>query len=166
MFGGTVKIAYTKSGAWRGVVIATALAGTLDMLAALLFDVLAGGTPLGLLDGIAAAAWPALDIGEVGTAIGGLFFHFVIMLLMVTVYFAAAALIPPLNRHPLRSGVGYGLLLWIAMYWVILPHRFPTMFPILDLREVSEQLFSHVALVGIPIAWVAKIAARWRTSDA
>jgi hypothetical protein len=85
---------------------------------------------------------------------------------MVSVYFAAAALIPQLNRHPRRSGVGYGLLLWIAMYWVILPHRFPTMFPILDLREVGEQLVSHVALVGIPIALVARAAARWRGPDA
>lgn len=157
-----MKIGYTKSGFWRGIVVATTLAGTLEILAAMLFDILAGGTPLGLLDGIAAAAWPALDIGEIATAIGGLSFHFIITLLMVTAYFGAAALIPQLNRHPRWSGVGYGLLLWIAMYWIVLPHRFPTMFPILDLRAVGEQLFSHIALVGMPIACVARVAARWR----
>ncbi|MFA5966638.1 MAG: hypothetical protein WC804_21695 [Sphingomonas sp.] len=160
-----MKIGYTKSGFWRGIAIATTLAGTFEILAAMLFDILAGGTPLGLLDGIAAAAWPALDMGEIATAVGGLLIHFLITLVMVTAYFGAAALIPQLNRHSRRSGVGYGLLLWIAMYWIVLPHRFPTMFPILDLREVGEQLFGHIALVGMPIAHVARIAARWRGPD-
>ncbi|MDH7974564.1 hypothetical protein QH494_20430 [Sphingomonas sp. AR_OL41] len=161
-----MKIAYTISGFWRGVVIATVLAGTLEILAALLLDILAGGTPLDLLTGIAAAAWPALDIGEIGTGSAGLVIHFFITVAMVVTYFAAAAIIRPLNRHTLWSGIGYGLLLWIVMHWVVLPRRFPTMFPVLDPREVGIQLFCHVILVGIPIAWVAHIAARWRTRQA
>lgn len=161
-----MKIAYTIAGFWRGIVIATMLAGTLDILATFLFDILAGGTPLDVLAGIAAAAWPALDAGEVARGAAGLAIHFAIALVMVAGFFAVTALLPALNRHPLRSGTGYGLVLWLVMHWVILAHRFPTMFPLLDLRDVGIQLLCHVLLVGLPIASVAKRATRWRAPRA
>jgi len=157
-----VTFAYTKSGFWRGVAIATIIAGTLEVLSAILFDVLTGGTPLGWLSGIAAAAWPQLDLGETGGAIAGLFFHFLIMLVMVMVYFGAAGIFSRLNQEPRRSGISYGLLLWVIMYWIVLPHRFPSLFPILNLAEVAAQLFSHIVMAGIPIAYVAKAAVQWR----
>ncbi len=161
-----MKIGYTKSGLWRGIVIATMLAGTLDIVATFLFDILSGGTPLDVLAGIAAAAWPELDAGDVAAGVAGLIIHFAIIVVMVAAFFGATALIPALNRHPLGSGIGYGVALWIVMHWVILAHRFPTMFPMLDLRDVVEQLISHILLVGIPIAWVAQIATQWRAPRA
>ncbi len=153
---------YSVSGFWRGVIIATTIAGTLDILSAFLFDGLVEGSPLGVLQGIAAAACPQFDFGEVANAGVGLIVHFVIMFAMVAVYFTAAARIGPLNRHPWLSGIGYGLLLWIVMYWLVLPHRFPTLFPVLAPQEVAIQLFDHIVLVGLPVAWVARRAAHWQ----
>lgn len=161
-----MRTSYSLSGFWRGVIIATIFAGTLNILAAFLFDALFQGTPLGLLNGIAAAAWPALDIGEMANAVAGLIVHFAIMFAMVAVYFTLAARIRAINRHRWLSGAVYGLLLWCVMYWAVLPHRFPTMFPVLDPKEVAMQLFSHIILVGLPIAWVAHRARLWHEMEA
>ncbi|MES2046096.1 MAG: hypothetical protein V4475_19660 [Pseudomonadota bacterium] len=156
---------YSVSGFWRGVVIATTVAGTLDILSAFLFDALVKGTPLGVLGGIAAAGLPQLDLGVIPNAAVGLTLHFAIMFAMVAVYFTFAARIVLLNRHAWLSGVVYGLILWGVMYWGVLPWRFPTLFPILDPQEVAMQLFSHVVLVGLPIALIARRAARWHSAD-
>jgi hypothetical protein len=160
-----VTTSYSVSGFWRGVVIATIVAGTLDILSAFLFDALVRGTPLGVLNGIAAAALPRVDLGLEANAGIGLIVHFAIMLAMVAVYFACAARIRLLNRHAWLSGIGYGLILWGVMYWGVLPWRFPTLFPILDAQEVTMQLFSHIALVGLPIALTARRAARWHVAE-
>jgi hypothetical protein len=156
---------YSVSGFWRGVVIATIVAGTLDILSAFLFDALVKGTPLGLLSGIAAAAVPQLDFGDIANALAGLVVHFAITFAMVAVYFTFAARIGAINRHRWICGIGYGLMLWAVMYWGVLPQRFPTLFPILDPQEVAVQLFNHVALVGVPIALIARLAARWHVTE-
>jgi hypothetical protein len=181
--GDHLTISYSVSGFWRGVVIATVLAGTLNILTAFLFAALVDGTPIGVLSGIAGAAVPQfdfggmaaaavppldladIDIGEIVNAAAGLIVHFAIVFAMVAVYFTFAARVGPINRHPWISGIGYGLILWGVMCWGVLPYRFPTMFPIIDPKEVAIQLFGHVVMVGIPIAYVARIAALWRGPD-
>jgi len=160
-----VATSYSVSGFWRGVVIATTVAGTLDILSAFLFDALVKGTPLGVLTGIAAAALPQVDIGPVPNAVLGLAVHFAIMFAMAAVYFTFAARLWLLNRYVWVSGVAYGLILWGVMYWGVLPWRFPTLFPVLDPEEVGMQLFSHIILVGLPIALIARRAARWHVGE-
>jgi len=161
---------YSAKAAVRAVIIATVIAGTLDILSAFVYAVMAGGTPLGVLSGIGSAIVDreAFASPYILPAIG-LALHFGIMLVMATVYLLAASRIPLLNRLPVLSGIGYGLALWGVMYWVVLPQRWPTMFPVdprLDPKGFAEDLFSHIMLVGIPIALVAKSATRWRfTSD-
>ena len=161
---------YSGKAIIRATVIATVIAGTLYILSAFAFDIAADGTPLGVLRGIGGAIVDRETFANpfVLPAIG-LALHFGIMLVMAAVYLFAASRVPLLNRLPILSGIGYGLVLWGVMYWVVLPQRWPTLFPIdprTNLQEVGEQLFSHVVLVGIPIALVAKAATRWRfTSD-
>ncbi|HSI17140.1 MAG TPA: hypothetical protein VK980_05180 [Sphingomonas sp.] len=156
---------YSVSGFWRGVVIATTVAGTLDILSDFLFDALVKGTPVGVLSGIAAAALPQADLGVVPNAVLGLIVHFAIMFVMAAVYFTFAARTALLNRRAWLSGIVYGVILWGVMYWGVLPWRFPTLFPILDAQEVGMQLFSHVVLVGLPIALIARRAARWHIAE-
>ena len=161
---------YSGKAITRAIIIATVIAGTLDILSAFVYAVIAGGTPLGVLSGIGSAIVDreAFANPYVLPAIG-LALHFGIMLVMATVYLLAASRISLLNRLPVLSGIGYGLALWGVMYWIVLPQRWPTMFPVdprLDPKGFAEDLFSHIVLVGIPIALVAKSATRWRfTSD-
>jgi hypothetical protein len=157
---------YSGKAISRAIIIATVIAGTLDILSAFVYAIMANGTPLGVLSGIGGAIVDreAFANPYILPAIG-LALHFGIMLVMATVYLLAASRIPLLNRMPLLSAIGYGLILWGVMYWIVLPQRWPTMFPVdprLDPKGFAEDLFSHIALVGLPIALVARSATRWR----
>jgi hypothetical protein len=42
------------------------------------------------------------------------------------------------------------------MNLVVLPLRWPALFPHFAALGLAEQLFSHIILVGIPIAWLTR----------
>lgn len=153
---------YSTASIWRAIVIATTIAGTLDLLAAFTLAVIAGGSPAGVLRGIGSAAVDAGAFDSVAVpALVGLVLHFAIMLVMASVYIVAASRAVMIDRRPLLSGIGYGILTWLVMYWLVLPARWPTRFPILAPTEIATQLFCHIVLVGIPIAFVSRQARRW-----
>ena len=161
---------YTRSGAVRAILIATIIAGTLDILAAFAFAIAAGGSPAGVLRGICGAVvdpehLPALAVPLLDTSVTplllGLALHFAIMAVMAAVYVSSAAHLPWLNRVPVLSGLAYGLVLWLVMFWLVLPLRWPTLFPTADPNDIAMQLSCHLLLVGVPIALVTKRAARW-----
>ena len=149
----------------RAIIIATMVAGTLDILSAFVYAIMAGGAPMGVLRAVGGAIIDRTTVAPGMLAVIGLALHFAIMTVMVTAYMLCAARIPLINRHAVPSGIAYGLVLWGVMYWIVLPWRWPTLFPATDPVEVAKQLFSHIVLVGIPIALVAKAAARWRFVD-
>ena len=155
--------AYSNSGAVRAVMVATIIAGTLDILASFTFAVMAGGSPLGVLRGIAGAIVdPELyRLYRVPAAIG-LGLHFAIMTAMAGTYMLIASRLWMLNRLPVLGGVGYGVMLWIIMFWFVLPRRWPTLFPSADPTDIAMQLGSHIMFVGLPIAIIASRARRWR----
>ena len=78
---------------------AWALCGTLDILYAAVWSVLAGSDPGRMLRGVAKGPFGdgAADWGAAG-ALAGLATHYAIMAAMVGVWFAAAARIPALRR--------------------------------------------------------------------
>lgn len=158
-----MRSSYSSKAFNRATIIATVYAGTLDILSAFAYDAYDGGEPLAVLRGIAGAIIDREALGNdyVMAAIG-LGLHFTIMLAMAWFYMAVASRLKPVNRVPILSGVVYGLILYGVMDWYILPWRWPTLFPILSPKDVGEQLFSHVVLVGMPIALVARGATRWR----
>ena len=67
------------------------------------------------------------------------------------------------RRHDVAAlilaGIGYGVLLWIVMYWIVMPLRFDMPLP-RGITAVAQQLFAHCLLVGVPIAWIAAGAFR------
>jgi hypothetical protein len=139
---------------WR----ATLIAGTLDLLSAMIYMLIAGRNPLAVPVGIASAVWPgALRAGAPALAVGVLL-HFAIMLAMVAIYVGAARRLPWLSARPVASGALYGLLLWAVMNLVVLPLRWPALFPHVTAVSFAEQIFSHVALVGLPLAWMTRKA--------
>lgn len=158
-----MRSGYSISGALRGIVIATTIAGTLEILSVFAFGVSQGASPLGVLGGIGSAL---VDRGAIGNewVLGaiGLALHFGIMAVMATAYVLVAALLPFVNRVWLLSGIVFGAILWGIMERVVLPYRWPTMFPLTGTPEIAEQLFDHIVLVGLPIAWIARRAARWK----
>lgn len=139
----------------RPIVIAASIAGTLDILSAFVFAGMAGMKPLGVLRFVASGPFGSAATTTPGWAAIGLAVHFAIMACMAAAYMLAASRIPALVRHPILAGLAYGVLLWLLMYWIVLPSRFGMPVPN-GLWTVSNQLFSHCILTGIPIALVAR----------
>jgi hypothetical protein len=139
----------------RPIVIATLIAGTLDILSAFVFAGMAGMGPIGVLRFVASGAFGSAPSATAGWAAVGLAVHFAIMACMAAAYMVAASRTPALLRHPILAGLAYGLLLWIVMSWLVLPQRFGMPVPS-TLWAVANQLFSHCIMTGIPIALVAR----------
>jgi hypothetical protein len=137
----------------RTIVLGTLVAGTLDILSAFVWTLIAGGKPANVLPSVASGPFGDGIRDSALAAPLGLAVHFEIMLMMVAAYVLVAARTPALKRQWLVAGVLYGLLLWFVMYWVVLPLRFGIPHPG-EAAAITRQLISHVLLVGIPIAWI------------
>jgi uncharacterized membrane protein YagU involved in acid resistance len=160
-------------------------AGALDILYAfIVYGPLSYGvTPEQVLHSVAAGliGRDAARAGGIGTAALGLGLHFLIATLMAAVYVLLATRISMLTRQAAIWGLVYGLILYVAMNYVVVPlsaaganEHFAA-----SLGEVSARLsvsfsevrgggggdypwlifgtiFAHTALVGLPIALIAK----------
>jgi uncharacterized membrane protein YagU involved in acid resistance len=131
------------------------VAGTLDILSAAVYTMIAGKQPINMLKGLASAVLGDDAVkGGIEVALAGLALHFAIMAVIVAVYLAAANRIPVLKTGWIAAGIAYGFGVWLVMNYIVLPPRFGW-HPFQPLGLV-EQLFSHVVLVGLPIAWFAR----------
>ncbi|KQX25403.1 MULTISPECIES: hypothetical protein [unclassified Sphingomonas] len=140
----------------RAIVTATALSGSLDLLSAFAFSAVKGVGPLRVLQGVAAGPFgdPMLRGTSAPVALAGLIVHYALMTVMVTLFVAAASLLPFVRRRPLLWGTVYGLGLYLLMYWIVLPLRWPGLFPRTGAWDVGNALFSHLLCVGLPMGWV------------
>lgn len=137
----------------KTILLATAVAGTLDILAAI---IQAGGAAGSVLRSVAAG--PLGDgaaAGGTGMALAGLVIHFLLMAVIAAVFVFAAARLPILRRRPLIWGPLYGLCVWVVMYLIVLPARWPAGFPLTDPVQIAWAIAFHTLLVGLPIALIA-----------
>jgi len=139
----------------RRIVTATLIAGTLDIISAFVFAGMAGMSALAVLKFVASGPFGDAPTETLGWGLVGLAVHFAIMTCMVTAYMLVAPRLPVLLRQPILAGILYGLLLWIIMYWIVRPLRFPELPLPHTVKGIAQALFSHCILVGIPIALVA-----------
>lgn len=139
----------------RRIVSATLVAGTLDILSACVYTLIAGHQPVNMLKGLASAVLGDDAVtGGVHVALAGLALHFAIMAVMAAFFVIVADRMPVLKARWVIAGIAYGIVLWAAMNLVVLPLRFGW-HPFKPLG-LAEQLFSHIVLVGLPIAWFAR----------
>ena len=146
----------------RPILAATLVAGTLDLLSAFAFAGMAGVGPVAVLRYVASGPFGESATPTWGWAAIGLAVHFAIMFCMAAAYMLVAPRIPALLRHPVLAGLAYGLLLWLIMYWIVKPLRWPEAPLPNTLYAIANQLFSHCILVGLPIAWIASRSLRRR----
>ena len=108
----------------RPILLATLVAGTLDILAAVGLTLYYGREPMNMLRYVASGPFPAATgWGEAGAALG-LAVHFALMAAMAAVYVFAAARGPALRAKPLQWGILYGLATYVVMNLVVVPLRF------------------------------------------
>jgi len=139
----------------RPILLATLVAGTLDILSAFVFAGIAGIGPIPLLRYVASGPFGEGVTATPGWAAVGLIVHFAIMFCMAATWFLIAPRLPALIRHPIAAGLAYGFWLWIVMYWIVKPLRWPEAPLPSTLYGISNALFSHCILVGLPIALIA-----------
>ncbi|HWI86650.1 MAG TPA: hypothetical protein VNT42_10065 [Sphingomonas sp.] len=137
--------------------IATAIAGTLDILSAFVFGGMKGVGPVSILEYVASGPFGDRALNNPDYAIAGILVHYGIMACMVGFYLFAAQRLQILKQRPVLAGMVYGFALWILMYWIVRQLRWPGA-PLPTAAGpigVAQQLFSHLILVGIPIALIA-----------
>ena len=142
-------------GAWAMAILAS---GTLDILSAFVFGGMAGVGPGQILRYVASGPFgDGMRDGGSGAAAIGLGVHYALMTVMVTVYFAAASHSEAMRRHWYIAGPVYGFIIYLVMYWFVVPTRFGSE-PSLDPWKVGNALFSHLICVGLPMAYIASRA--------
>lgn len=144
------------SSAKRRILIATIVAGTLDIAAAIALTVTKGGEAARMLRGVASGPVREAAHWGLGGAVLGLTVHFAIMAAMAAVFVLAADRITWLKQHAIAAGVAYGIATWAVMNQIVLPLRWPAIYPQYDALSVFTQLTCHIFLVGIPIALIAR----------
>src|SRR5256885_1526781 len=113
----------------RTILFATAVSGTLDILFAMILTLLFGRQVDNMLRFVASGPFPsAPDWGTAG-AVLGLIVHSTLMAMMATIFVLAARRFPDMLGSPLKWGVIYGLISYVAMNWVVVPLRFAAPLP-------------------------------------
>lgn len=144
----------------RTIVWATLVAGTLDILFAVILSLIRGRDPADMLRFVASGPFGEATKWGASGAWLGLATHFALMAVMAALFVVAAQHRPDLTAKPIQWGVIYGLVTYVVMNLIVVPLRFPAAWPPQPIG-VATQLFAHIILVGIPIAL---IAARFRKS--
>lgn len=141
----------------RPIILGTAVAGTLDILAAIGLTLFYGKRGVDeMLGGVASGPFPGAPANGIGAIALGLLVHFALMAIMVAIYVAAAARLPALRRQPLLWGILYGVATYMVMNLLVVPVRFAGA-PALPATWLAfgTQFFCHLVLVGVPIALIA-----------
>ena len=145
------------SSIFRAVGFAWLVAGCLDITSAIVIWMIRG-VPLtrgfqGIASGLVGREF-ALQ-GGVATAALGLALHFFIMFCVVIVFFGISRIFPALISWPILLGAIYGSLVYLIMYWVIVPlsrigprpHSVP---------NDGTAILIHIFLIGLPIALIVR----------
>ena len=146
------------------------VAATLDLVYASLFwGIKIGFTPVQIMQSI-AAGWLGSDAAYGGGASAaglGLISHYGIALVMAACYYAASLRWPALALRPLRYGALYGVLLYAAMTYVVVPlsRAGGGTLPAWRWENLSH-IAVHILLVGVPCALAARCAMRRRAPAA
>jgi len=153
-----------RPSAFETIVYGGLAIGILDFLDASIFFPLYFG--IGFLD-----VWhgPASGIlgrdasraGGLNSALLGILMHFCVAFSIAAVYFLLSRLIPFLVRHPIISGLIFGIAAHFVMQYVVIPlsaiRSFPSWPPV---PSLLNSLIGHALLVGLPVALIAAWSAR------
>jgi uncharacterized membrane protein YagU involved in acid resistance len=110
--------------AGKTILLSGFVAGTMDMLAAILVYsvIMQKVTTIQILHGIAAGVFGKDTVGSSTTmALIGLLFHYIIAYCFAIGYFIVYPYIPLLRKQKILSGLLYGLFVWAVMNLIVVP---------------------------------------------
>jgi uncharacterized membrane protein YagU involved in acid resistance len=143
------------SRAARAILTGGLIAGAIDITYACVFSYLRRGTPPArILQSVASGALgPSAFDGGTPAAALGLLLHFLIALTWAAVYYLASRKLSVLARVPYVCGVVYGLLIFAAMNYAVIPlSRAPFGAPPPNSPAFNTGILIHMLGIGLPIA--------------
>ena len=153
----------SRPSAVSAVLLAGLGGGSVDLVYASCVGLIHGRTIMRVWQGV-ASGWlgkAAADGGVASMALG-IATHFGIAICMAAAYALVAARVKLLYQRPVLCGVGYGLVLYLIMYRVVLPLRFPAVFPRWDGIQSVTDIALHIAVALV----IAILLSRWTTRRA
>lgn len=104
------------------ILVGGGIAGALDIAYAVVYSGLFGVQAQRVLQSVASGLLgkPSFD-GGAPTAALGLLLHFLMMLLIAAIYYAASTRLPLLTRKAVAMGLLYGVCMHLTMKLVVLP---------------------------------------------
>ena len=155
--------------AFNTIVYGGLLVGIFDLTFAFTFyGLILGVKPLRIFQGVAAGVLgrPMAVEGGVPTFLLGIALHFVVATCIATVYYLATLVLPILIRHPVVSGLIYGVIAYFGMKYVVLPlSAIGQRGALPRLPILLTEIIGHALLVGLPIALVARRSTKASGSD-
>jgi len=148
-----------RSARGLGLVLAGGLvAGALDLTFAFVWYGPQGATPLRILQFIASGVLGrgSFQMGLASATLGA-FFHFFICVCAAAIYYLVSRRFPFLTRRVLIAGALFGVLMFLAMRFIVVPLSAIKPSP-MKVGNVIGELCSHVFLVGMVIAYAASRA--------
>jgi hypothetical protein len=146
-------------GGLRWVLAGGLIAGALDLTFAFVWYGPQGATPLRILQFIASGVLGrgSFQMGLASATLGA-FFHFFICVCAAAIYYLVSRRFPFLTRRVLIAGALFGVLMFLAMRFIVVPLSAIKPSP-MKVGNVIGELCSHVFLVGMVIAYAASRAA-------
>ncbi len=121
---------------------------------------------LGPLHSIASGALGSAAFqGRVPTALVGLVAHFVVAFGAAAVFVLARPHVAVLRRSPVVIGPIYGVVVWFAMNYAVIPLSAIGRFPAGFTSTTALVVLLHMVGVGLPIALLAKTRTRHARSS-
>lgn len=142
--------------ATRAILTGGLIAGALDVTYAIVFSAIRGATPMRLLQSVATGLLgkDAYD-GGAPTAALGFILHFIMMLLIAMLFFAATRKLDFARRKPVVTGMLAGVVIYLVMNFVVLPlSQYPHPFRV-DAFVITLNVLVHMFLIGVPISMAA-----------
>lgn len=140
------------------------LIGLFDLIFAFTFYGLILGVPvLRIFQTVAGGVLgrPRSYAGGVRTFLLGMLLHFVVATCIATVYYLATLVLPALLRHPVVSGLIYGMVAYFGMKYIVTPlSALAARGTLPRLPILITELIGHALLVGLPVALLAYRSAK------
>lgn len=137
----------------NAILTSTLVVGILDGLAAIsVYYGFYNLNPMQVYQYVASGIFGDEAYTKPAMALFGLLVHFLVATSATLVFFWAQPRMSFLSRQKMIAGLGYGLVVWLVMNYVITPlSKLP--FPSFDLVSFISLLW-HLVLVGLPISLI------------
>jgi hypothetical protein len=128
-------------------------AGTLDIGESLIFNLMRGVSPATVFQYIACGLiGPVAFQGGSASICLGVVLHYLIALFWTTLFYLASLQLTIVRRHVVLSGLTYGLLIYLTMNVVVLPHsRVPYSHPI-STASIVNGVLALMLCIGLPVS--------------